>query len=409
MRQCRPANIDESNCWALASDGAQANTSDVRSSVRKRNVMSIRADGDERNVRSSQIADTVGAARARSTRRRARGPSSSIIGIEGEWHERASCSNRGCVVDQGVDRSVRVGWNAAAADAGFHSRARRGFSGGDRRRRGGGLRAPRRIRAEFGGDSVAGGGSGCPGAGHRRGAGARRGRSGAAARARDVVRGEQQRAVFSRVGLRARARAGAGSRAERGEQVQGRVRAGAVTPVVATRRHGVSGETRKYIGYQYICGWGHGSRSASERLPHERQEPESRGNGTITSAECTHGASARTSNHLSRGSDAAWVRDGHHMQRHKIVSTIAALVASAGTIVALGGFTRPVDQSQANAIAIKACGGGTIKSESDGGMRNGDKVYTFDVNVANKSFVEKVNVDAKTGAVLDVTYAGQQA
>src|SRR5690242_2233423 len=97
------------------------------------------------------------------------------------------------------------------------------------------------------------------------------------------------------------------------------------------------------------------------------------------------------------------------MQRHKIVSTIAALVASAGTIVALGGFTRPVDQSQAKTIAIKACGGGTIKSESDGGMRNGDKVYTFDVNVANKSFVEKVNVDAKTGAVLDVTYAGQQA
>jgi len=97
------------------------------------------------------------------------------------------------------------------------------------------------------------------------------------------------------------------------------------------------------------------------------------------------------------------------MQRHNIVSMIAALVASAGTIVVLGGFTRPVDQSQAKAIAIKACGGGTIKSESDGGMRNGDKVYTFDVNVANKSFVEKVNVDAKTGAVLDVTYAGQQA
>lgn len=97
------------------------------------------------------------------------------------------------------------------------------------------------------------------------------------------------------------------------------------------------------------------------------------------------------------------------MQGHKIVSTIAALMASAGAVVALSGFTRPVDQSQAKTIAIKACGGGTVTSETDGGMRNGDKVYTFDVNVANKSFVEKVNVDAKTGAVLDVTYAGQQA
>ncbi|HTL93971.1 MAG TPA: PepSY domain-containing protein [Gemmatimonadaceae bacterium] len=97
------------------------------------------------------------------------------------------------------------------------------------------------------------------------------------------------------------------------------------------------------------------------------------------------------------------------MQRHKIVSMIAALMASAGAVVALSGFTRPVDQSQAKTIAIKACGGGTVKSERDGGTRNGDKVYTFDVNVANKSFVEKVNVDAKTGAVLDVTYAGQQA
>ncbi|HKT07676.1 MAG TPA: PepSY domain-containing protein [Gemmatimonadaceae bacterium] len=97
------------------------------------------------------------------------------------------------------------------------------------------------------------------------------------------------------------------------------------------------------------------------------------------------------------------------MQGHKILTTIAALMASAGAVVALSGFTRPVDQSQAKTIAIKACGGGTIKSETDGGTRNGDKVYTFDVNVANKSFVEKVNVDAKTGAVLDVTYAGQQA
>src|SRR6185437_4543040 len=106
-------------------------------------------------------------------------------------------------------------------------------------------------------------------------------------------------------------------------------------------------------------------------------------------------------------------RERHHhecrMHSWRVGSTIAALVASAGMVVALGGFTRPVDQSQAKTIAIKACGGGTIKSESDGGMRNGDKVYTFDVNVANKSFVEKVNVDAKTGAVLDVTYAGQQA
>src|SRR5690348_18445570 len=87
------------------------------------------------------------------------------------------------------------------------------------------------------------------------------------------------------------------------------------------------------------------------------------------------------------------------MQRHKIVSTIAALVASAGTIVALGGVTRPVDQSQANAIAIKACGGGTIKSERDGGTRNGDQVYTFDVNAATQSFVEKVNRAATTGEV----------
>ena len=96
------------------------------------------------------------------------------------------------------------------------------------------------------------------------------------------------------------------------------------------------------------------------------------------------------------------------MQGNKIVSRIAALMAGAGAVVALSGFARPVDQSRAKDIAIKACGGGTIKSERDGGMRNGDKVYTFDVNVANKSFVEKVNVDAKTGTVLDVTYDGQQ-
>lgn len=96
------------------------------------------------------------------------------------------------------------------------------------------------------------------------------------------------------------------------------------------------------------------------------------------------------------------------MQGNRIVSTIAAFTAGAGAIAALSGFTRPVDQSQAKTIAIKACGGGTITSERDGGVRNGDKVYTFDVSVANKSFIEKVNVDAKTGAVLDVTYAGQQ-
>jgi uncharacterized membrane protein YkoI len=97
------------------------------------------------------------------------------------------------------------------------------------------------------------------------------------------------------------------------------------------------------------------------------------------------------------------------MQGNRIVSMMAALMASAGAVAALSGFTRPVDQSQAKTIAIKACGGGTVKSERDGGMRNGDKVYTFDVNVANKSFIEKVNVDAKTGSVLDVTYDGQQA
>ncbi|HEY7896686.1 MAG TPA: PepSY domain-containing protein [Gemmatimonadaceae bacterium] len=97
------------------------------------------------------------------------------------------------------------------------------------------------------------------------------------------------------------------------------------------------------------------------------------------------------------------------MQGNRIVSTMAALMASAGAVAVLSGFARPVDQSQAKTIAIKACGGGTVKAERDGGMRNGDKVYTFDVNVANKSFVEKVNVDANTGKVLDVTYDGQQA
>ena len=99
------------------------------------------------------------------------------------------------------------------------------------------------------------------------------------------------------------------------------------------------------------------------------------------------------------------------MQGNRHGSAVLALLAGAGAgaVVALSGFARPVDQAQAKTAAIKACGGGTIKSERDGGMRNGDKVYTFDVNVANKSFVEKVNVDAKTGAVLDVTYAGQQA
>ena len=68
---------------------------------------------------------------------------------------------------------------------------------------------------------------------------------------------------------------------------------------------------------------------------------------------------------------------------------------------------KPVDESQAETIAIKACHGGTVKSETTT-TTHGVPAYAVEVNVANKSFIERVTVDRQTGAIRGETYAGQQ-
>lgn len=94
-----------------------------------------------------------------------------------------------------------------------------------------------------------------------------------------------------------------------------------------------------------------------------------------------------------------------------IVGALAACVAGAGAVTTAGAQTdnaRPIDPAQAKSIAIKVCDGGTVKSETTA-MSHGVAAYVVDVNVANKESVEKVTVNKQTGAILGVTYDGQQA
>lgn len=92
----------------------------------------------------------------------------------------------------------------------------------------------------------------------------------------------------------------------------------------------------------------------------------------------------------------------------RTLTAVAALTAGAACLAAAGAQTSQISKSRAEKIAIKACDGGTVKSEHMG-MRGNERVYAVDVNVKGKEVVEKVNVDPQTGKVLDITYAGQQA
>ncbi|HEY7877346.1 MAG TPA: hypothetical protein VIC55_03935 [Gemmatimonadaceae bacterium] len=94
-----------------------------------------------------------------------------------------------------------------------------------------------------------------------------------------------------------------------------------------------------------------------------------------------------------------------------IAGAVAVCIASAGAVSRAGAQradAKPVGESQAEQIAIRACHGGTVKSERST-MMHGVPAYAVEVNVAGKAFIEKVSVAEKTGAVLGVTYAGQQA
>ncbi len=81
-----------------------------------------------------------------------------------------------------------------------------------------------------------------------------------------------------------------------------------------------------------------------------------------------------------------------------IAMGLCALMLAAGP-----GITK--DQAQRTAIA--AVRGGTVKSERQA-TEAGKPVYEFDINVANKGFVELVTVDENTGKVVGETYDGPQ-
>jgi uncharacterized membrane protein YkoI len=80
------------------------------------------------------------------------------------------------------------------------------------------------------------------------------------------------------------------------------------------------------------------------------------------------------------------------------LSAVAANAQSSGN---------KVSKAAAEKTALKWVGGGTLKSQTTG-SEAGVPIYTFDINVANKAVVEKVNVDADNGKVIGCTYAGPQ-
>jgi len=92
----------------------------------------------------------------------------------------------------------------------------------------------------------------------------------------------------------------------------------------------------------------------------------------------------------------------------RTLTAVAALTAGAACLAAAGAQGAHISKTRAEQIALKVCGGGTVKSEQMG-MRGAEQVYSVDVNVKGKGMVELVNVDPHTGKVLDVTYAGPQA
>lgn len=84
----------------------------------------------------------------------------------------------------------------------------------------------------------------------------------------------------------------------------------------------------------------------------------------------------------------------------------AALAAAAATAAAQPAKPH-ITKSAAEHTAMKWVGGGTLRSETTG-TEAGQPIYTFLINVANVPFVEKVNVNARTGQVIGCTYAGPQ-
>ena len=92
----------------------------------------------------------------------------------------------------------------------------------------------------------------------------------------------------------------------------------------------------------------------------------------------------------------------------RTLTAVAAFAAGAGCLAAAGAQTPPASQvtkSAAEKIALHAVGGGSVQSERMG-MRGTEQVYSVDVNVKGKDDIVLVNVDPRTGKVLDITYAG---
>ena len=93
-----------------------------------------------------------------------------------------------------------------------------------------------------------------------------------------------------------------------------------------------------------------------------------------------------------------------------VISTPASAQAAPGAQVHIRASKRlqaqaTISGDSAIAIALRQVPGGTIR-EAELEVEHKRLIYSFDVKVAGKPGITEVNVDAKTGAVVDVSHEG---
>jgi uncharacterized membrane protein YkoI len=99
----------------------------------------------------------------------------------------------------------------------------------------------------------------------------------------------------------------------------------------------------------------------------------------------------------------------------RMKSTLAVIIASIVFVTASFAADDPklvaeakIKEADARAIALARVKNGTVKSE-ELEREHGHLIYSYDIQVPEKSGVEEVNVDAMTGKVIAQSHEGAKA